>query len=107
MKVKNSLPAVGVGVYYNAVAVIGDASAPGYLRCGQKQMAEHCLILVAGLIERLDMLTRHHQNVDRSVRAKVVEGNALLVLIKRFRRQLAADDLAKDAVIRAHNSFVY
>src|SRR6476661_3035604 len=97
VKMENGLPAVGVSVYHDAVAVVRDAAPPGDLCRGRKQMAEQSLVLFAGLVERIDMLARHHEDVNGSMRTQVVERNALPVLEKLFGRQFAADDLAKDA----------
>src|SRR5699024_3738319 len=44
------------------------------------------------------VLPRHHQQVDRGLRAEVLEGDHLFVLVDALGGDLAGDDLAEDAL---------
>src|SRR6185295_14775369 len=64
--------------------------------------------LVGGLrvVERRDVRLRHEQDMHRRLRPDVVERDHLVVLVHLLRRDLAADDLAKNAIWIAHRFFL-
>ena len=95
VQMKNGLPAVLVRVDNDAITVLVKTFFAGYSSAGQKQMTERFPVIFARLVERIEMLARHNQNVRRRLRADVVKSDAHIVFENSGRRNLARHNLAK------------
>src|SRR5215470_16167667 len=71
-----------------------------------EHLAERGLVRRLRVVERRDVRLRHDQQVHRRLRADVVERDHLVILVGFLGRNLAADDLAKNAVRIAHLFFL-
>src|SRR5688572_13625228 len=102
VQMENGLPAVTVCIYDDTITIIGKTliscdACPG----GQKTPQEGLMIL-AGSVKRIDMNARDYKNMCRRLRAKVVECNAMFVLINPNRRNFTRNDLAENAILPVH-----
>lgn len=96
--------ACGPTVIYRLAAflsVVDDDSESGFESLLQRhlgrhdeQMADQRLVLGGRVAQLRDRLARDHEEVSGSLRAQIAEGNALIILVEKFRRNLAASDLA-------------
>ena len=64
----------------------------------REHLAERLVLRHAGVVQRGDVLLRNDQEVHRRLRPDVVESEHVLVLVDLLRRDLAAHDLAENAV---------
>ena len=92
----DGLAAVAAGVEHHAVA-IGEALFAGDLGRGPEEVAQQRLIALISIRERIDVLARHHEHVDRRLRVNVREGIAELVLVDGGGRNGSFNDLAEEA----------
>src|SRR5688572_10547444 len=105
MKMKDRLPAVGVRVDDDAVAVFGETLFARDFGGRQKQPPERLLMIFPGLVERIEMLARNDQDMRRRLRADVVKSDASLVFINARRRNRAVDDLTKKTIFTHNGKF--
>ena len=99
MNMIHSLPAIRASVDNNAIAFAESLGARDLCRHRSK-VTEQRLVCFIHIGERGDMLPRHNQYVNRSLRVNVRERVAMLVLIDGCRGNASVNDLAKQA---AHN----
>ena len=70
----------------------------------KEQVSDKIAVTFAHALNVRDMFIGHDQNVRRSLRVDIFEGNCHLVAVHELRRYLAINDLAKEAVrILAHH----
>ena len=105
MNMEDRLAAVRICVDNHAVTVVGEPTLACDLSRSQQQVTEHRRIFFRSLIQRVDMLTRHDQNMRRSLRRDIVEGKANVILVNFGRGYLARNYLAKQAISRSHNEY--
>lgn len=67
-------------------------------RRGAGYVSEQLLILFRRITETGEMLARHNQNMDRSMRIEVAKRHHRFVLIHNLCWDLSQDELAEDAV---------
>src|SRR5258706_6816831 len=77
---------------------IGRAGVAGEAPGDDEHLAERRLVGGLRVVERRDVRFRHEQDMHRRLRADVVERDHLVVLVDLLRRDLAADDFAKNAI---------
>src|SRR5690349_15245093 len=94
----HGLPAVAAGVDDGSIAGFGNSFLPRE-SCGQTHHATE-QIRVGHVVERGDVLFWNDEDVGRRLRGDVPERDHLLVVDDRLRRNLAADDFAKNAACR-------
>src|SRR5262245_30731919 len=80
-----------------AETVVG-AGFPGQFACQRKHFPQRLVLLHGRVVQGGNVLLRDDQEVDRRGRPDVVERQHVLVLVHLLRRDLAAHDLAEDAV---------
>jgi len=97
MNVKNGLTRIGIGVHDDAIATLGDTLGLRQLR--RHQMHSPDDLGRSNVIERVDVLPRNHQNVNRRLWIDVAERNAVFVLAHDRRGNLFLDDATEEAVI--------
>src|SRR5437016_5820347 len=68
----------------------------------QEHLAQRRLVRRQRVVERGDMRLRHDQEMHRRLRADVVEGHDVVVVVNLLRRNQAARDLAKNAIRVVH-----
>lgn len=102
VKVKNSLPAICVGVNDNPVSVFRETLFTGYISCGHQQMSKSGAVCLVRPVQRIDMFARDYQNMRRSLRAKVIKCNANIVLKNEVRRYATIGYLTENTDIQAH-----
>jgi hypothetical protein len=102
VQMKNGLSAVAVCIYDDPVTVISKPFLTCQSGTSVQQMPDQGFIGIAGSIERIDMISRDYKNVRWRLRVKVVERNALFVLVNSVGRNFTRNDLAENAILRAH-----
>ena len=98
MQVEHRLPRPGAVVDHGAIALRFQSPLTRQLRRHQKKMAEQRLVFGEGLLERGEVLSRKHQQVDRRLRVNVFDRHGALVLMNDFGGNLAVDDPAEEAI---------
>jgi hypothetical protein len=97
MDVADGLSAQLVAVHHQAKA-LGAALLAGQLLGGVQQVAGQRLVGFGEVGEGGDVALGDHQKMHRRLRADIVEGDELIVLVELARRNLTGDDLAEQAV---------
>src|SRR5882672_7297819 len=85
---------------------LGRAGFAGKAPGDDEHLAERRLVAGLRIVERGDVRFGHEQDVHRRLRTDVVEGDHLVVFVDFFRRDLAADDFAKNAIRLVHRFFL-
>lgn len=101
MQMKHRLTGAFAAVDVQPVSGVRDALIARDLgRCEEKALrAPHGVL--SQVVDRRDMLPGNDQHMDGGLGVKVPKGEHLIVFVDEFRRNLPADDAAKDAV-RGH-----
>src|SRR6185503_2728921 len=97
MDVEHRLAGRSIGVDHGPVARLGDPFRPGDLGRNERQTADHRRVL--RVVERRDMLARHHQHVHRRLRVDVAKRDAVRILPNELRGDLVAYDAAEETVV--------
>lgn len=92
----NGFAAVGAVVDDKAVACGGYVFAAGDVGGGEEEAAEKRLIIGFGGSDSRDVLFRNDENMDRSLRRDVAEGEALIVLEDDVGWYFAGDDFFEE-----------
>ena len=74
----------------------GDSETFRDLPGGEEEMPQEILIIAGGFPDPGNQLFRNHQDVDRSLRADIVKGDALVVLVNDISLDLAGDNFFKN-----------
>lgn len=96
MKMRHAHTRVGPGVGDEAEAALAVAVLLCDARGDTDDVAEERLVVRVG--DGRNVRPRDHQDVERRLRVRVVEGHDAVVLVEKARRNLARDDPAEDAV---------
>lgn len=104
VQVKDSLTAVAVRIYDDAITVLRETFFASDLGRSQKEMSKRFFIRRVSCIKRVDMMARNYENVRRSLRAQIVESDADVILEHTRRANFARGDLTEEAVINLHIS---
>lgn len=99
MKVGDGLAAIRAVVDDEPEAGVRNALATGDVGCGEEQVADQRLLRGVGFRDAKDGLTRHDQDVNRSLWSDVTEGDALLVLVNDVRRDFLVTDFLEQRLI--------
>ena len=101
MQMENRLPAIGICIDDNAIAILGKPLIPCDFGCSRQQTSNSGSIGRRGFVQRSDMFAWNDQNMRRSLWVEVVKRNAHVVLMYQFRRHGAVSDLTKNTIV--HN----
>jgi hypothetical protein len=93
-----------VGLVHLSDAPLIESFGGGDLARPRLQAAEQRPVLRRGLEQARDVLPRHDQDVGRSLRREIVEGDHLVVLMHDAGRYVAGHDAAEDAVAQGTTS---
>src|ERR1043166_24935 len=107
VKMKHSLPAVGVSVYHNAITIVRKMLLTCDLGGGMKQMPKHFFMVPINVIERVNMIARNDQNMRRRLRTQIIERDAHLIVINPRRRYLTRHYLAKNTIPGNHTKLTW
>jgi len=94
----NGLSAIIACVDHNSIA-IRESDLLGNTFGGEQQMTHQSVIGGFCVREFGDRLFRNHQNVSRRLRIHVAKGEGEIVFINNVRRNLFADNFAKNSVV--------
>src|SRR5690606_17249894 len=95
MTVRHTFSAVRSVVDDNAVA-FSEPELPGEVACCQEEGRKNFLILVSALGDARKEVARHDQHMSWCLRIKVVEGDALFVIVHDPGGDFARHDTLKD-----------
>lgn len=103
VNVEDGLARVRARVDDGAVATLGEPFLIGDAGGDAEQMAEQRLVRLRGVVEGFDVRARDDEDVRRSLRVDVAEGDGPPVFVDERGGNLARDDLAKETVLFRHN----
>ncbi len=90
------LPAVGSGIHDDPIAAPGDPLLLGKFASDREEMPHELFIFHVQVIDRLDMLVGHDQDVSRRDGMGVPKGSDLSIVVKNGGWRLARNDLAEN-----------
>ena len=67
-----------------------------------EHLAQQQIVVGAHVVQRRDVFLRYNQHVNRRLRVDIFESQNLVIFVHSRRRDLAGDDLAKQAVRHPH-----
>ncbi len=79
-------------------AIVLETRIGGHPGSDPQKVAQECFVLGTGVRQGLDRLARDYQEVGRSSRIGVMEGQRPLVLVDELGRGLAPGNLSKDRI---------
>jgi hypothetical protein len=98
MKVENRLSRPGAVVNHGAIALRFQPTLARELGRHKMKVAQQALVLRLSIRESDKVLSREHQQVDRGLGVNILERHHSFVLMNNLGRNLAVNDLAKQAV---------
>jgi len=98
MDVIHRLAGGGAAVGHEPVAALGDALASGNPGRNSHKMPQDDVVLIDNMVKRRHVFARNYDDVRRRLRVYVPKCNNDLVFMHSFRRNLARDDPAKNAI---------
>lgn len=98
MDVIDSLPCPGPAVDYDAKPVLGNPFLLSQPRSHLKNMADEIVVFLAEIEDRLHMLARNNQNMDRRSRTNIPEGDHGWILVNEVPLHFALYDPTKKTV---------
>jgi hypothetical protein len=101
---KDRLARIWPRVQDDAVAATVNLSTLGQLPRDRQKVSQERFIPGIALVQRGQMLSRHHQNVGRGLGMNVVEGNGRVVLENNTSGDFVTSDFAENAVIHGSSS---
>lgn len=101
VQVKHRLTGFGVGVDDGPETCAVDLALLGHPCCNHEQMPEKLTIGPEIIVQRSDVLSRNHQDVDRRLRMYVLKCKAALVFVHNLGRNFASGNPAKKAFVHA------
>jgi hypothetical protein len=105
MQMKNRLAGPGACIDHGAITRFGKPAIVRDPRSDAKKMAEQSFVPLRRVVERFDVLARDDKHVNRRLRINIFEGDAALVAVNHYGRDLAFGDFTEDAGGCGHNEF--
>ena len=92
MQVIHLLPAVGVAVDDQSIAILGNALAFREIARNREHMTDQRLVFIGDVVRCCDGLVRHDQQMHGSSRMNIPKGSDSIILVNDIGRQFAFDD---------------
>lgn len=94
----NCLIGIRAAVNHAAISGLLDTFDLRYTCRHRTHRTQECCIAGGGIGKSRDVFSRHYQHVYRSLGLRIAEGNRILILVHNIRRDLAQNNLAKQAI---------
>jgi len=98
---KNRLPGVAVAIENQSIPFLRIPAIPGDVSGSKEQLSNARGICRSEIVHRLHVLQWNEEQMDRGLRANVLETQNLIVAMNDSRRQLTIPNFAKRAAAHA------
>lgn len=98
---KHRLPGVPVAIEHQAISRVCEPAILGDLSGGKEQLSNARGICRSEIVHRLHVLQWNEEQMDRGLRADVLETQNLIVAVNDSRRELTIPNFAKRAAAHA------
>ena len=98
---EHRLPGVAVAIEYQSIPFVRITAIPGNLSGSKEQLSNARGICRSEIVHRLHVLQWNEEQMDRGLRADVLETQNLIVAVNDSRRELTIPNFAKRAAAHA------
>src|SRR5436190_18875494 len=104
VNVKHGLAGAAIGIEDGAEAALGNPALARNRGRPPHHFADNLIVLGREVVERGDVLLRHHQHVRRPLRVDIVERQHTVVVVDDGGGQTAGGNAAKQTAVFSHQS---